>query len=212
MTQNIQPQCSPCTLLPAGRQGGITLIEVLVTILVVAIGLLGLASMQSVSLKSNQDSIQRAAATNLAYELVSRMRANPDGSSAGNYATAFANNGLCNAAPAKMCSAHYSQQGGSMQLGSNCNSSELASFDAWEISCGHNNAANTFSSPVNYLMSPSVTVSCDDSDVGDGLACSENSLYTITFNWQAIAPTAQSDNQAASTQQRQYSVTLTPFI
>lgn len=201
-----------CQFAEPSRQTGITMIEVLVTILVVAIGLLGLASMQSVSLKSNQDSIQRAAATNLAYELVSRMRANPEGARAGNYATAFANNGICNAAPTKMCTAYYGQQSGSVQLGSSCSSAELATYDAWEISCGHTNTANTFSSPVNYLMSPNIAVSCDDSNPADAMTCSANSLYTVTFNWQAIAPTAQSDNQAANTQRRQYSVTLTPFI
>lgn len=64
---------------------GFTLIEVLVTLVVLAIGLLGLAGLQASSLKHNNNAYQRTQATFLAYDILDRMRANPMGVEAGNY-------------------------------------------------------------------------------------------------------------------------------
>lgn len=58
------------------RQQGATLIEVLVALLVLSVGLLGLAGMQMTALKSNQSAYYRSQATVLAYDIIDRMRAN----------------------------------------------------------------------------------------------------------------------------------------
>lgn len=58
------------------RQNGATLIEVLIAILVLSIGLLGLAGLQVTSVQSNHSAYQRSQATLLAYDLADRMRAN----------------------------------------------------------------------------------------------------------------------------------------
>lgn len=55
---------------------GFTLIEVLVSMLILAIGLLGLAGLQMNSLKNNQSAFMRTQATILAYNIADRMRAN----------------------------------------------------------------------------------------------------------------------------------------
>lgn len=57
-------------------QRGATLIEVLVAMLVLSVGLLGLAGMQMTALKSNQSAYYRSQATVLAYDIIDRMRAN----------------------------------------------------------------------------------------------------------------------------------------
>lgn len=67
------------------RQRGVGMIEVLVTILVLAIGLLGLASLQMNSLKQNNQAMMRSLATLMAYDLSDRMRANPIGIENGYY-------------------------------------------------------------------------------------------------------------------------------
>jgi type IV pilus assembly protein PilV len=64
---------------------GFTLIEVLVAILVLAIGLLGLAGLQVSALRNNQSAYLRSEATRLAYDLSDRMRANYVGVNNGNY-------------------------------------------------------------------------------------------------------------------------------
>ena len=58
------------------RSGGFTLLEVLVALLVLSLGLLGLAALQTVGIKFNQQSYQRTQATFYAYDILDRMRAN----------------------------------------------------------------------------------------------------------------------------------------
>lgn len=67
-------------------QGGFTLIEVLVSALILAIGLVGVAGLQAMSLKNNQSAYMRSQATALAYDLADRMRSNVDAANAGSYA------------------------------------------------------------------------------------------------------------------------------
>jgi type IV pilus assembly protein PilV len=70
------------------KNSGFTLIEVLVAMLVLAVGLLGLAGLQATSLKNNLRAYNRSQATWLSYDLADRMRANISG--AATYTTANA--------------------------------------------------------------------------------------------------------------------------
>jgi len=67
------------------RQSGFTLIEVLVAVIVLSIGLVGVAGLQVVSLQNNQGAFMRSQASALAYDLADRMRANVPGANAGLY-------------------------------------------------------------------------------------------------------------------------------
>jgi type IV pilus assembly protein PilV len=67
------------------RQHGFSLLEVLIALLVLAIGLLGLATLQTVGLKLNQESYLRSQAVLIAYDIIDRIRANPVAKSAGSY-------------------------------------------------------------------------------------------------------------------------------
>ncbi len=58
---------------------GFSLIEVLVALLVLSIGLLGLAALQLMSLEANTNSLFRTQATIAAYDIVDRIRTNPTG-------------------------------------------------------------------------------------------------------------------------------------
>lgn len=66
-------------------QGGFSLLEVLIALLVLSIGLLGLAALQTVGLKFNTQSYQRTQAVLNAYDIIDRIRANPGGMNGGNY-------------------------------------------------------------------------------------------------------------------------------
>ena len=61
------------------KQQGFTLLEVLIALLVLSIGLLGLAALQTTGLRSNQMATMRTLATQIAYDMSDRMRANPGG-------------------------------------------------------------------------------------------------------------------------------------
>lgn len=58
------------------NQRGASLIEVMVTGLILSVGLLGTASLQLVSLRTHQGAAQRTQATHLAYTLADLARAN----------------------------------------------------------------------------------------------------------------------------------------
>lgn len=57
-------------------QKGVTMIEVLVAIIVLSIGLLGLAGLQSAGLTHNQSASFRSTATMMSYSILDSMRAN----------------------------------------------------------------------------------------------------------------------------------------
>jgi len=66
-------------------QRGATLLEVLIAVLVLAIGLLGLAALQARALQENQSAYLRTQANVLAYDILDRMRANRPSVVAGGY-------------------------------------------------------------------------------------------------------------------------------
>ena len=59
-----------------GRSGGFSLLEVLITVVVMAFGLLGLALLQTMNLRFTQSANHRTVATNLTYEVLDLVRAN----------------------------------------------------------------------------------------------------------------------------------------
>ncbi|MDH3637752.1 MAG: type IV pilus modification protein PilV [Gammaproteobacteria bacterium] len=95
------------------KQGGFTLIEVLVSIVVMAIGLLGLAFLQAQGMAFNTTSYTRTQATFAAYDLMDRMRANPVAALTGAY--------NANAAPTTFTDCDV--------VGAGCDTAQLAAFD-----------------------------------------------------------------------------------
>lgn len=68
-------------------QAGMTLIEVLVSVLVLAIGLLGAAAIQLNALKYTDSSTMATQASFIAYDMMDRIRANVDGNAVRNGST-----------------------------------------------------------------------------------------------------------------------------
>lgn len=58
------------------RASGFSLIEVMIAILVMALGLLGFALLQTMSVRFTQSANQRTQAANLAYDILDQMRTN----------------------------------------------------------------------------------------------------------------------------------------
>ncbi len=70
------PGCGLNRLPPLRRASGFTLIEILVALLVLAIGLLGIAAMQLRGLQYSHDAYLRSQISVLAYDMADRMRLN----------------------------------------------------------------------------------------------------------------------------------------
>lgn len=73
--------------IPIGaiNERGFTLLEILVAIVVISLGLLGLAGLQALSLRNNQVAYYRSIASQQAYDMADRLRANLAGVRVGNY-------------------------------------------------------------------------------------------------------------------------------
>lgn len=67
-------------------QSGFSLLEVLITLVIIAIGMMGFAAMMLNSMKNNRMAMQRSTATFYAYDIIDCMRVNPNG----NYTREFA--------------------------------------------------------------------------------------------------------------------------
>jgi type IV pilus assembly protein PilV len=74
-------------------QAGASLLEVLIAVLILAIGLLGIAALQSLTLKNTQGASERTAAIIQSYAMLDMMRANRAQALAGQYNTGW----LCTA-------------------------------------------------------------------------------------------------------------------
>ncbi|MDZ7663690.1 type IV pilus modification protein PilV [Thiohalophilus sp.] len=111
------------SMLMRSKQSGFTLIEVLVTVLILAIGFLGLAGLQLSALRNNNSAYERSQASILTYDIIDRMRANRDSALNGDYDT-----NLTDAPTATDCRGS----------GSNCNTTQLAQYDVnqWKCSLG----------------------------------------------------------------------------
>jgi len=101
------------------QQAGFSLIEVMISLLILAIGMLGLGGLQVASLKGTTNAHSRTIATMYAMELADRMRANPLGVKGGFYG------------------ATVSCSGGEYCRNSNyCTPQQIATFDLQEVLCG----------------------------------------------------------------------------
>ena len=84
MRPNLQP------LVSRTKQHGFSMIEILITLVLVAIAILGTAGLQLNAMRLNKGSQWRTQAIFLASDMVERMEANKIGAVAGNYALALA--------------------------------------------------------------------------------------------------------------------------
>jgi len=73
---------------PPSGQSGFTLTEILISLVVLSIGLLGLSALQMTALRNNQSAYYRSVATQQAYDMADRIRANSTSASSYNNPTA----------------------------------------------------------------------------------------------------------------------------
>lgn len=163
------------------RQRGISMIEVLVTAIVLGIGLLGSVKMQMISVTSNTDAAQRNLVTALMNDYVERIRIN--GSAA---AGAYADNTFdytavdCTNPPATLC---WTSSSGTA---ADCNGAQMVAVDAWRWTCAArsalgNNALTPSLSWDGATYSFSVTWPRERIVVGDQDAASGNNSVSMAF-------------------------------
>lgn len=104
------------------KSNGFSLIEVMLAILIMSLGLLGVASTLLVSLRSASSNYLKQQAVQYTYDITDRMRANAgvadDPSSANPYITALSESSA--STPSPNCSA------------APCNATQMAAYDVWQ--------------------------------------------------------------------------------
>lgn len=161
----------------AKNHNGFSLIEVLIALFVFAIGILTVAGLQIVSKRTNYEAIQRTTATYLAYDILERMRANPD--ELGEYVDNTL--GEFRAAPGTNC------------RNSACDATQMAAFDVWEWQQAILGVAEqSANGNAGGLVNPTGCIS--------GPAVGGEGLYTITIAWQGVDElTTTNDSACGST-------------
>lgn len=158
-------------------QGGFTLIEVLIAILVISVGLLATASLQLLSKRSNYDAAQRTTAAHLAGDLLERMRSNP--AALINYVSDGPLGGGTLGDPAVDCEG----------AGADCTAVELAAYDLWQWEQALDGADE-----IQDGAAAGGLVSAQACITGPGFG--GNGIYTVAIAWRGMTESTNPDTDA----------------
>ncbi|MEX1032056.1 MAG: type IV pilus modification protein PilV [Cellvibrionaceae bacterium] len=149
---------------------GFSMIEVLITIFIMAVGLLGLAALQMVSVKNVNNTQYRTLATIYAYDMAERIRSNREGRAGYNNIEGDEGAVTCNPTP--------------------CSAAEMAARDAYEWNEMISDTVNTDDLPsglpngvgtvVGDGVTYAITVSWDEQDKA-GADGSEAQSFTLNI-------------------------------
>ena len=172
------------------RQDGFSMIEVLVTLLVFTIGLLGLAALQLNALQGVSDSAQRSQATAVLQDLAERIRANPQASAA-----SYAGNANCAALPATLCADHINPANGAKVNAADCTAAQMAVFDRWEGQCSYAALANFNADDARFSSRDFLVIGANANGRAVGIA-NVNGVLSLTATWQSKGNEPQETGKA----------------
>lgn len=141
------------------NQKGLTLIEVLIAFVILAIGMLGIAGLLITSSKANNSSYAKQQAVQCIYDIFDKIRANYQAAINGNYNIS----NISSSGPPSPVSPP-----GVMCNQTSCSSSQLASYDTWhwltqDVSKLPSGSGSITSAPSGGNTLITVTVQWDDS-------------------------------------------------
>jgi type IV pilus assembly protein PilV len=141
-------------------QKGFSLIEVLVAVLIVAVGILGVAGLQVVSLQQNRSALLRAEALQIGNDILDRMRANP----------------LTDYAPVELNDVPSTATN---CVTDNCNRAEMAEYDISQWKCSIN-SNDSDGNPYSICASYGIAGSLPD---GAASISKSNSVHEVIVEW-----------------------------
>ncbi len=164
------------------NQSGVSMVEVLIALVVFAIGVGGMAGLQLRSISMSVDATQRAVVLAKSQELADRMRSNS--AALVNYinSSPYNNNdgSYCAAAPADNCA--DSQSGAA----TTCTAAQMATFDLWDVFCASQTGLN------QSVIEWNADITCTSA------ACNgAQDTVTITTSW--VSKTADSNENLIRT-------------
>lgn len=160
------------------QQKGYLLLEILVTVVVLSLGLLGVASMQYTGLRDNNRSNERSLATILAYDIIDRMRANRTGAQNGNYRIPAAST-----PPAALGSYNCITNFSGTTTANICSPDEMANADL----------IDWWTNALAVLPSGAASIICRNAAGNPTPTCPVGSIHTITIMWDDARGTDEFD-------------------
>ena len=165
---------------------GYFLLEILVTVVVLSLGLLGVATMQYTGLRDNNRSNERSLATILAYDIIDRMRANRVGAQTGNYRIP-----LASTAPTPSGSYDCIGNFSGTATANICSPAEMASADL----------VDWWTNALTVLPSGAASIICRNAAGNPTLTCPVGSIHTVTIMWDdarsGLSPTSVSSTNCS---------------
>lgn len=137
-----------------GSQQGFSIIEVLISMLVISIGLLGMAGLQTTGIQQSHNSYLKTQASLLAYDMADRMRSNLQGVADGRYNDV---NSIDNP---------VENEPSCVTDGNPCSASETASSDIYNWTHADANGSIAATLPA-----------------GQGMVANDGGIFTITVLW-----------------------------
>lgn len=169
---------------------GFTLIEVLVAMVVLGVGLLGIAGLQATSLKNNYNAYLRTQVIEQGHSLTDRVRANVAAAVAGSY--------VASAAPTISYDCETDFTGTSET--NKCSTSEMAAADL----------TSWYGALADHLPSAVGTIVCADVDTSDTDPCTRGSMHTITVSWSEQEMSRDASNNLVGAVTKSFAMSFQP--
>jgi type IV pilus assembly protein PilV len=153
---------------------GLSLIEVLVTITITSIGLMGLVSLQMQAVRATNDSGNRSQAVWVFNDIINRIHANEA------FSDEYVSDGVIGCAAVTPVCSRYNDGSLTIINPANCTGKQQAAWDNYEVACPLR--SGTLIGDANkYLPEVKLSIACVTAgcDAGDPL--------TITLEWRARA-------------------------
>jgi type IV pilus assembly protein PilV len=190
---------------------GFSLIEVLVTIIITSIGLMGLVSLQMQAVRATTDSGNRSQAVWIFNDIINRIHANEAASASYVTPANFIIPPLslareptaCANVVVPVCSAYHDGNNVFNAVAS-CTGPQQAAWDLYEVACQLRDLR--YGDSITYLPQAQLAITCA------AAPCDNGDPLTITLQWRAKADNESITGAARSTSSGQLSITdvITP--
>lgn len=169
-------------------QLGFSLIETLISLLVLSVGLLGLGGLQLSSLKGANNAHYRTVASIAATDMIDRMRANPLAVANDNYSAKLMAKD-CHTKLEKVC-----------ESGTECSAEELAKYDLHRVNCGVSEDKKQTGGIQFDLPQAALSLGCTPAP------CTTGAEHLIRISWNEV----DDDDADSTAQARSYELIFIP--
>jgi type IV pilus assembly protein PilV len=150
---------------------GLSLIEVLVTITITSIGLMGLVSLQMQAVRATTDSGNRSQAVWVFNDIINRIHANEA------FSDEYVSDGVIACVKPTICS-RYNDGSDTIIEAANCTGKQQADWDKFEVAC-QLRPDPFIGDASKYLPDAKLSIACVTADCGPG------DPLTISLEWRA---------------------------